>query len=94
MRHPESPDHRPLLATRVEHSAWEAQATVASGSARLVLRSDDAHWVAVESTGGAVSARAVVGPFDQVLGTADAPAGVDRHARDPLERACRRACSG
>lgn len=75
VRHPESLDHRPLLATRVEHSAWEAQATVASGSARLVLRSDDAHWVAVESTGGAVSARAVVGPFDQVLGTADAPAG-------------------
>ena len=40
-----------------------------------MLRSDDAHWVAVESTGGAVSARGVVGPFDQVLGTADAPEG-------------------
>lgn len=66
----EAPEVRPLLAVRVEDQSWEALATVDAATARLVLRMDDAHWAAVEYRDGTLTARAVVGPFDQVLGTA------------------------
>jgi hypothetical protein len=69
----ESADYRSLLAVRVEDQQWEAHATVDAGRARLVLRLDDTHWVAVESRDATVAARAVVGPFDQVLGSAISP---------------------
>ncbi len=87
VRHPESPDHRRLLATPRRAlgvgGAGDRGRRAVPGSCSA---SDDAHWVAVESTGTAVSARAVVGPFDQVLGNGRRSRGVDRHARDPLER--------
>jgi xylan 1,4-beta-xylosidase len=41
--------------------------------ARLVLRLDDAHWAAVERHDSQIIVRAVVGPFDQQLGSAAAP---------------------
>ena len=69
-----SPDYRALLAIRVQDQAWHAQATVDAGTARLVLRMDDAHWAAIESRDGTLTARAIAGPFDQVLGEASAPA--------------------
>ncbi|WP_437773439.1 family 43 glycosylhydrolase [Arthrobacter sp. KNU40] len=65
-----SATHRALLARRVEHQSWEARATVDAGTGRLVLRLDEAHWIAVESARDTVSARVVIGPADQVLATA------------------------
>lgn len=65
---PTTRDDRSLLAIRIEDQSWQAEATIDAGTGRLVLRLDDNHWVAVESADGAISARAVVGPFDQVLG--------------------------
>lgn len=69
-----SETHRPLLATCVEHPSWEAHATDDAGTGRLVLRLDDAHWVAVESKGDTVSVGVVIGPVEQVLGSANVPA--------------------
>ncbi|GAA1952441.1 glycoside hydrolase family 43 protein [Microbacterium deminutum] len=72
-----SPEHRSLLAIRVEDQNWDARATVAAGTARLVLRLDDSHWAAVESQGGAVSARVVMGPADQTLASTPGPGSPD-----------------
>ncbi|GAA4991167.1 glycoside hydrolase family 43 protein [Yinghuangia aomiensis] len=58
-----------LLAVRARDAAWQAAATVPAGDAALVVRIDDAHWAAVERHGDSLSARMVVGPLDQRLGT-------------------------
>jgi hypothetical protein len=55
-----------LLAARVEDLAWSA-AVHGDGDLALTLRVDDAHQVSIERVAGSVSARAVVGPLDQVL---------------------------
>ncbi|MGR7000954.1 family 43 glycosylhydrolase [Yinghuangia aomiensis] len=60
-----------LLAARTRDLEWQAEATVATGDAALVVQIDDAHWAAVERRGGTLTARAVAGPFEQVFGTAE-----------------------
>ncbi|MGW0576999.1 family 43 glycosylhydrolase [Streptomyces sp. NPDC002920] len=70
-RTPEGREAERLLAVRTRDSSWTATATLPQGDAALVVRIDDAHWAAVERQGTTVSARAVVGPFDQVLATAE-----------------------
>ncbi|NUU23123.1 MAG: family 43 glycosylhydrolase [Streptomycetaceae bacterium] len=74
-RTPDSRETVHLLATRTRDAEWQAEATVAAGDAALVVQIDDAHWAAVERRGDTLTARAVVGPFDQHLSTAaDIPA--------------------
>ncbi|SEP68300.1 Beta-xylosidase [Streptomyces sp. yr375] len=70
-RDPGARNAEKLLAVRARDSSWTATATVPQGDAALVVRIDDAHWAAVQRRGTTVSARAVVGPFDQVLATAE-----------------------
>jgi hypothetical protein len=59
-----------LLAARVQDLAWSA-AVHAEGDVALTVRVDDAHQVAVQRVGRTVTARAVVGPLDQVLAVHD-----------------------
>jgi xylan 1,4-beta-xylosidase len=68
---PAATDAERLLAVRARDASWTATATLPEGDAALVVRIDDAHWAAVERRRGTLSARAVVGPLDQVLATAD-----------------------
>ncbi|MGN7035439.1 family 43 glycosylhydrolase [Microbacterium sp. P26] len=71
---PSDERYRSLLATRVRDQQWEARADVEPGDARLVLRMDEDHWVAVECRDGQAVARATVGPFAQDLGAIPLPA--------------------
>ncbi|UGQ13972.1 glycoside hydrolase family 43 protein [Yinghuangia sp. ASG 101] len=66
-RPPEARETRHLLAVRTRDAAWQAEATAPVGDAALVVQIDDAHWAAVERQGNVLTARAVVGPFDQKL---------------------------
>ncbi|MFF5966433.1 hypothetical protein ACFY64_22385 [Streptomyces collinus] len=66
-RAPESREAVHLLAVRTRDAEWQAEATAPKGDVALVVRIDDAHWVAVERTGSTVTARAVIGPCDQKL---------------------------
>lgn len=68
-RAPEARETVHLLATRTRDAEWQAEATVAAGDAALVVQIDDAHWAAVERHRDTLTARAVVGPFDQELAT-------------------------
>ncbi|MET8978045.1 family 43 glycosylhydrolase [Streptomyces sp. NPDC004539] len=60
-----------LLAVRTRDASWTATTTVVSGDAALVVRIDDAHWAGVQRVGGTLSARAVIGPLDQILATTE-----------------------
>ncbi len=66
-RAPEAREAERLLAVRTRDAEWTVAATVPAGDMALVLRADDAHWVALERIGDDVSVRMVVGPLDQVL---------------------------
>ncbi|GAA4983644.1 glycoside hydrolase family 43 protein [Yinghuangia aomiensis] len=66
-----------LLAVRARDAEWQAKATVPVGDVALVVQIDAEHWVGVERRGDVLTARAVVGPFDQELGAA---AGVSAHS--------------
>ncbi|MGW3566085.1 family 43 glycosylhydrolase [Streptomyces sp. NPDC000941] len=70
-RSPVAREAERLLAARPRDAAWDVTATLPEGDAALVVRIDDAHWAAVERCNGTLSARVVIGPLDQVLGTAD-----------------------
>ncbi|MFK0021189.1 hypothetical protein [Streptomyces sp. NPDC090798] len=70
-RVPAATDAERLLAVRARDASWTATATLPEGDAALVVRIDDAHWAAVERRRGTLSARAVIGPLDQILATAD-----------------------
>jgi hypothetical protein len=70
-RSPAARDAERLLAVRARDASWTVSATLPQGDAALVVRIDDAHWAAVERRGGTLSARAVIGPLDQILATAD-----------------------
>ena len=70
-------DHREsskLLAVRATDFEWEAAVT-AVGDIALVVRIDDAHQATVERVGDTFSARVIIGPLDQVLGSISAPRG-------------------
>jgi xylan 1,4-beta-xylosidase len=69
-RSPAAREAERLLAVRSRDASWTASATLSQGDAALVLRIDDAHWVAVERCGSTLSARVVIGPLDQILATA------------------------
>lgn len=62
-----------LLAVRAQDELWSAKVE-ASGDIALSVRIDDEHQVLVERIGASVRARAVIGPADQVLASAVAPA--------------------
>ncbi|WP_436791266.1 family 43 glycosylhydrolase [Yinghuangia sp. YIM S10712] len=68
-RAPEARETRHLLATRARDDEWQADVTAPVGDVALVVQIDDAHWAAVERCGDTLTARAVVGPFDQALGS-------------------------
>ncbi|MFF8021764.1 family 43 glycosylhydrolase [Streptomyces sp. NPDC007896] len=70
-RVPAATDAERLLGVRARDASWTATATLPEGDAALVVRIDDAHWAAVERRRGTLSARAVIGPLDQILATAD-----------------------
>ncbi|MFI6374380.1 family 43 glycosylhydrolase [Streptomyces sp. NPDC050546] len=70
-RAPGARDAERLLSVRARDASWTATATLPRGDAALAVRIDDAHWAGVERRDGTLSARAVVGPLDQVLATAD-----------------------
>ncbi|MCF2531129.1 glycoside hydrolase family 43 protein [Yinghuangia soli] len=69
-RAPDEREARRLLAVRARDARWEAAATVSSGDVALVVRIDDDHWAGVQRHGDVVTARAVVGPFDQTFAAA------------------------
>lgn len=62
-----------LLAVRAEDDLWTASVE-ARGDLALSVRIDDAHQVLIERIGSRVSARVVIGPVDQSIATAEAPA--------------------
>ncbi|WP_416968721.1 family 43 glycosylhydrolase [Streptomyces sp. 4F14] len=68
-------DAERLLAVRTRDASWTATADLLAGDAALVVRIDDAHWAGVQRVGGVVSARVVIGPLDQILGSASGVAG-------------------
>ncbi|WP_193596599.1 glycoside hydrolase family 43 protein [Microbacterium sp. YJN-G] len=59
-----------LLAVRVECQTWAARVD-AVGDVALSVRMDDSHQAIVERESGVVRARAVIGPVDQVLASAE-----------------------
>ncbi|AEM84152.1 glycoside hydrolase family 43 protein [Streptomyces violaceusniger] len=70
-RAPAAREAERLLAVRARDASWTATATLPQGHVALVVRIDDAHWAAVERRDGILTARAVIGPLDQILATAD-----------------------
>ncbi|WP_062467142.1 glycoside hydrolase family 43 protein [Demequina maris] len=69
------PEQGRVLCARIVDRGWDASVAVVDGDACLSVRIDASHWYGVERVGGAVRARAVSAPFDQVLGEAPAAAG-------------------
>ena len=68
-----APAVRALVAVRATAPRWRAEADSGSGNCRLTVRLDDAHWAAVELTDDAISARAQIGPLNQVLASHPRP---------------------
>ncbi|UGQ11021.1 glycoside hydrolase family 43 protein [Yinghuangia sp. ASG 101] len=68
-RPPRARETRHLLATRTRDGEWQAEVTAPAGDVALVVQIDDGHWAAVERVGDTLTVRAVVGPFDQALGS-------------------------
>lgn len=56
-----------LLGVRARDDSWQAIAEVSDGDAAMVVRIDDQNWAAVERRAGALHARVVIGPLDQIL---------------------------
>lgn len=73
-RGPGEPEGDRILATRVRDEFWIAIAEVV-GDVSFAVRLDPEHWIAAERSGEEISVRMVVGPLDQVLARATAPAG-------------------
>ncbi|WP_345763484.1 glycoside hydrolase family 43 protein [Diaminobutyricibacter sp. McL0608] len=61
-----------LLGVRATDPEWQAS-VAARGDLALLVRIDDAHWAGVQRVGGVLTARAVVGPLQQELGSAEVP---------------------
>lgn len=66
-RAPDEREARRLLAVRARDARWQATATVPTGDVALIVRMDDDHWAGVQRHGDVLTARAVVGPFDQIF---------------------------
>ncbi len=71
-RAPRSPAAARLLAVRATEQSWTARVS-GEGDLSLTVRIDDEHQAMVERVGSAVRARLIVGPLDQVLGSATTP---------------------
>ena len=59
-----------LLAVRARDAEWQTTVEAPAGDLALIVRVDDSHWAGVERCGDVVSARAVIGPLDQILASA------------------------
>lgn len=69
----QTPTAERLLAVRAEGQLWTARLD-AAGDVAFSVRIDDAHQVLIERVGAEVRARVVIGPLDQIVRHADAPA--------------------
>ncbi|RKN69241.1 MULTISPECIES: glycoside hydrolase family 43 protein [unclassified Microbacterium] len=69
----QTPTAERLLAVRAEDELWTARLD-AAGDVAFSVRIDDAHQVLIERVGAEVRARVVIGPLDQIVRHADAPA--------------------
>lgn len=69
-RSPEEKEAKRLLAVRTRDAQWQVNVMAPAGNLALILRIDDSHWMGIERHGDVVSARAVIGPMDQILASA------------------------
>ncbi|SDS81875.1 glycoside hydrolase family 43 protein [Microterricola viridarii] len=67
-RTPQARDAEHLLAVRATELSWDVDVE-ADGDLALVVRIDDAHQAIVERIGDTISARVVIGPLDQIIGS-------------------------
>ena len=83
-RSPEAAEAVHLIGVRATDPQWQAS-VAARGDLALIVRIDDAHWIGVERRGATLTARAVVGPLRQELGstTLDAQARLAVRAVQP-----------
>ncbi|WP_087485791.1 glycoside hydrolase family 43 protein [Brachybacterium massiliense] len=68
---------RQMLLSRARDEQWRATATldVSDGSARLLVRIDDAHWCGLLADERGIEATLTIGPAIMSLGRMDRPAG-------------------
>ncbi|SDH60568.1 Glycosyl hydrolases family 43 [Leifsonia sp. 98AMF] len=82
-RAPEETEAVHLVGVRATDAEWQAS-VAARGDLALVVRIDDAHWVGVQRVGGVLAARAVIGPLQQELESAEVSAEVRLAVRTVL----------
>lgn len=68
-RLPQDREAKRLLTVRARDTDWQVKVDAPAGDLGLIVRIDDSHWAGVERQGEVISARAVIGPLDQVLAT-------------------------
>ena len=66
-RLPDDREAKRLLAVRACDAEWQVNLEAPPGDLSLIVRIDDAHWAGIERRGNVLSARAVIGPMDQIL---------------------------
>ncbi|MFH5877230.1 family 43 glycosylhydrolase [Arthrobacter sp. NA-172] len=69
-RMPEEKEAKRLLAVRARDAEWQVNVDAPAGDLTLIVRVDDSHWAGIERRGDVLSARAVIGPLDQILASA------------------------